>query len=146
MTDQVQGERERFEAWCRDNPRFNLDPRMHTHGRDYMADETTRIAFAAWQARASLGAGESAPAGNEWTPKDPEAAFWRDRFNECAPYLKEDETPLQRIERDHRDMMALLRLLAAEKIKNESLMSAATGNGQVPLCAAVAWQLMAHGA
>lgn len=70
---------------------------------------------------------EAAEPENEWTPKDPEARFWRDRVNECAPYLKDGETPLQRIERDHRDTMALMRLLAAEKIKNEALMSANTG-------------------
>ena len=40
----------------------------------------------------------------------------------CAIYLKEGETPAQRIERDHRDSLALMRLLAQEKLKSETLM------------------------
>ena len=40
----------------------------------------------------------------------------------CAIYLKEGETPAQRIERDHRDSLALMRLLAQEKHKSEALL------------------------
>ena len=42
----------------------------------------------------------------------------------CEPYLKEGETPAERIERDHRDSLALMRLLAQEKTKNEVLLEA----------------------
>jgi len=40
----------------------------------------------------------------------------------CAIYLKEGETPAQRIERDHRDALALMSLLAQEKRKSEALL------------------------
>jgi hypothetical protein len=39
----------------------------------------------------------------------------------CSPYLKDGETPAERIERDHRDTLALMTLLAQEKTKNEAL-------------------------
>lgn len=44
-----------FTEWCKENPSFDLDVRLHTHsGRigdgGYISDETTRIAFAAWRA------------------------------------------------------------------------------------------------
>lgn len=39
----------------------------------------------------------------------------------CEPYLKEGETPAERIERDHLDSLALMTLLAREKTKNEAL-------------------------
>lgn len=41
----------------------------------------------------------------------------------CEPYLKEGETPAERIERDHRDSLALMTLLAREKTKNEALLA-----------------------
>lgn len=45
----------------------------------------------------------------------------------CEPYLKEGETPAERIERDHKDSLALMTLLAREKTKNEAtLREAAT--------------------
>ena len=42
----------------------------------------------------------------------------------CEPYLKEGKTPAERIERDHRDSLALMALLAREKTKNEALLEA----------------------
>jgi len=42
----------------------------------------------------------------------------------CEPYLKEGETPAERIERDHRDSLALMTLLAREKTKNEAMLEA----------------------
>ena len=42
----------------------------------------------------------------------------------CEPYLKEGETPAERIERDHKDSLALMTLLAREKTKNEALLEA----------------------
>lgn len=42
----------------------------------------------------------------------------------CEPYLKEGETPVERMERDHRDSLALMTLLAREKTKNEALLEA----------------------
>lgn len=63
-----------------------------------------------------------------------DAAYWKDRAHaaedkiasqslmdvcrqcdECAPYLKEDETPVQRIERERKDVTACLRLLQVER-------------------------------
>lgn len=43
---------------------------------------------------------------------------------DCNPYLKEGETPSERIQRDHRDSIALMTLLAREKTKNEALLAA----------------------
>lgn len=53
-----------FSDWCRANPSFDLDSRLHSHGGTidnggYISDEKTRIAFAAW--RASKKALEAAP-------------------------------------------------------------------------------------
>ena len=42
----------------------------------------------------------------------------------CEPYLKEGETPAERIERDHKDSLAMMTLLAREKTKNEALLEA----------------------
>lgn len=44
-----------FTDWCRANPSFDLDSRLHTHSGPigkggYISDEKTRIAFAAWKA------------------------------------------------------------------------------------------------
>jgi hypothetical protein len=63
-----------------------------------------------------------------------DSAYWKDRAHaaedkiasqslmdvcrqcdECAPYLKEDETPVQRIERERKDVTACLRLLQVER-------------------------------
>lgn len=46
---------EEFGAWCRSNPRFDLDVRLHTHGGPlehggYISHEKTRVAFAAYRA------------------------------------------------------------------------------------------------
>lgn len=43
----------------------------------------------------------------------------------CAPYLKEGETPAQRIERELHDTDAVLRLLVREKLRHEALRRAA---------------------
>lgn len=45
-------------------------------------------------------------------------------IDECAIYLKEGETPAQRIARDHGDSIALMTLLAREKRKSETLLEA----------------------
>ena len=47
-----------------------------------------------------------------------------DQIIACEPYLKEGETPAERIERDHRDSLALMTLLAREKTKNEAMLEA----------------------
>ncbi len=39
---------------------------------------------------------------------------------DCADYLKEGETPRQRMDRDHRDVLALMDLLAKEKVKRKA--------------------------
>lgn len=39
---------------------------------------------------------------------------------DCADYLKEGETPRQRMDRDHKDVLALMDMLAKEKIKREA--------------------------
>ena len=44
-----------FSKWCRDNPAYDLDPRLHTHsGRindgGYILHKRTGTAFKAWQA------------------------------------------------------------------------------------------------
>lgn len=43
---------------------------------------------------------------------------------ECAPFLKEGESPKERIERERRDTDAVLTLLVREKKKNETLSAA----------------------
>lgn len=43
----------------------------------------------------------------------------------CAPYLKEGETPAERIERERRDCDGVLELLRQERLKNEAMLSAA---------------------
>jgi hypothetical protein len=49
--------------------------------------------------------------------------YWRERAKAtevgCEKYLKEGETPAERIERDHLDSLALMGLLAKEKIRAE---------------------------
>lgn len=39
---------------------------------------------------------------------------------DCADYLKEGETPRQRMDRDHKDVLALMDMLAKEKTKREA--------------------------
>ena len=43
---------------------------------------------------------------------------------ECAEYLKEGETPRQRMDRDHKDALMLMELLVAEKTKVKALKEA----------------------
>jgi len=43
---------------------------------------------------------------------------------ECAEYLKDGETPRQRMDRDHKDVLALMELLVAEKNKVRELKAA----------------------
>ena len=45
----------------------------------------------------------------------------RKRIDDCAPFLKEDETPAQRIERERADTEAVLKLLISEKREVERL-------------------------
>jgi len=45
----------------------------------------------------------------------------RQMLADCEQYLKEDETPAQRIERERRDTEAVLTLLIREKRKTEEL-------------------------
>jgi len=45
----------------------------------------------------------------------------RQMLADCEQYLKEDETPAQRIERERRDTEAVLNLLIREKRKTEEL-------------------------
>ena len=47
-----------------------------------------------------------------------------DQIAACEPYLKEGETPAERIERDHKDSLALMTLLAREKMRNQALLEA----------------------
>ncbi len=42
----------------------------------------------------------------------------------CEPYLKEDETPAERIERERRDTEAVCRLYAKERERNVELLEA----------------------
>lgn len=44
-----------FQEWCDNNPSFDLDARLHTHGGPiehdgYISHEKTRVAFAAYRA------------------------------------------------------------------------------------------------
>lgn len=62
-----------------------------------------------------------------WTLGEPAAGELRRLYAQiaaCEPYLKEGETPAERIQRDHRDSLALMTLLAREKTKNEALLEA----------------------
>lgn len=45
----------------------------------------------------------------------------RQMLDDCAKYLKEGETPAQRIERERRDTETVLNLLIREKQKTESM-------------------------
>ena len=53
-----------FSKWCRDNPAYDLDPRLHTHsGRindgGYILHKRTGTAFKAWQASREALEGEA---------------------------------------------------------------------------------------
>lgn len=60
-----------FSEWCRANPSFDLDSRLHSHGGTidnggYISDKKTRIAFAAWRAaKKSLAAAPQSAAEKE---------------------------------------------------------------------------------
>jgi hypothetical protein len=47
-----------------------------------------------------------------------------ERLRECAEYLKPGETPAQRMARDHKDILALMKLLQREKERVETLKTA----------------------
>lgn len=53
-----------------------------------------------------------------------DAPRMHDLLAACEPYLKDGETPAQRIERERRDTAAALELLANERIKNEFALAA----------------------
>lgn len=55
---------------------------------------------------------------------------------DCADYLKEGETPRQRMDRDHKDVLALMDMLAKEKMKREAA-EAALVNSEAVLKEAV---------
>ena len=46
---------------------------------------------------------------------------WRSMVLDCEQYLKEGETPAQRIKREIEDCLSLMKLLEKEKLKSESL-------------------------
>ncbi len=77
--------------------------------------------------------------GGEWVAEcdDPEEKFIRADVVEahvaeavakereaCAPYLKDGETPAERIERERQDCLALMALLAKEKLRSEAFRNA----------------------
>ena len=56
----IDQEYKNFSKWCRDNPAYDLDPRLHTHsGRindgGYISHKRTGTAFKAWQASRQEG-------------------------------------------------------------------------------------------
>ena len=53
-----------------------------------------------------------------------DARALRKMVADCEPYLKDGETPAQRIERERRDTEAVLTLLVREKQKTERLAAA----------------------
>lgn len=53
-----------------------------------------------------------------------DAPRMHDLLAACEPYLKDGETPAQRIERERRDTAVALELLANERIKNEFALAA----------------------
>ena len=64
MRSDIKQQYKDFSEWCRDNPAFDLDPRLHTHsGRiedgGYISHRTTSAAFAAWKAGRQGLEGES---------------------------------------------------------------------------------------
>jgi hypothetical protein len=85
---------------------------------------------------ASFGAADLAAEGGDWTvwlrektvealrERDAEIERLRGLVDACSIFLKEDETPAQRIERERADTEAVLKLLLKEKRYNERLRSA----------------------
>lgn len=122
-------ERERFEAWAMS---CKCPPELLAMGADYGGKGLLAGQWAAWQAalarsgQAASGSSQGArsddqsgagqPEAPTAAPLDPAALV-----AECAPYLKEGETPLQRIQRDSKDMEALLTLLSREKLRSMDL-------------------------
>jgi hypothetical protein len=63
MVMSIDQEYKNFSKWCRDNPAYDLDPRLHTHsGRindgGYISHRQTGTAFKAWQASRQALEGE----------------------------------------------------------------------------------------
>jgi hypothetical protein len=63
MVMSIDQEYKDFSKWCRDNPAYDLDPRLHTHsGRindgGYISHKRTGTAFKAWQASRQALEGE----------------------------------------------------------------------------------------
>jgi chromosome segregation ATPase len=56
-----------------------------------------------------------------WVMQAKEIERLRGLVEECAVFLKEDETPVQRIERDRADTEAVLKLLLKEKRRTQKL-------------------------
>lgn len=52
--------------------------------------------------------------------------------SDCARYLKEDETPRQRMDRDHNDVLALMALLAKERARSAALSGTASSLSENP--------------
>lgn len=96
-------------------------------GRYLINDRHSQWFFAPESAAWTWGRSEQAKlrgaeATEEVYTADQMRAYARAVIEPCAVYLKEGETPAQRIERDHRDSLALMRLLAQEKHKSEALL------------------------
>ena len=54
-------------------------------------------------------------------PESTEVARLRALVAECADYLKEGETPRQRMDRDHADVLALMEMLAKDRKERDDL-------------------------
>ena len=52
---------------------------------------------------------------------DTEVARLRALVDECADYLKESETPRQRMDRDHADVLALMEMLSKDRKERDDL-------------------------
>lgn len=68
--------------------------------------------------------------GREWKARA-EAA--ERAVAECAEYLKEGETPRQRMDRDHADTLALMDMLAKDRVRREAAERAVAGAREAAL-------------
>ncbi len=50
-----------------------------------------------------------------------ELADLRAKLADCAPYLKDGETPRQRMDRDHQDVLSLMQMLAKDRADRDVL-------------------------
>ena len=50
-----------------------------------------------------------------------ELADLRAMIDDCAPYLKDGETPRQRMDRDHQDVLSLMQMLAKDRAERDDL-------------------------